>query len=191
MPNTLQVGSNILFMKVGVHAQESLEQIIARKQKEIDDAGYALWGYGGNTCHPTTKIRPFVQKALKSGPIYLCMQKIDSKHHADPVRAELYSADGVDYHPIHPAINVLGSRFALAIKNLHEDDFDLPLQHTRVAVGECTGRIGSEYIRGLVDKACLEISPDYQIPLEIDAKVKKISLVAELCEPYAVYLKNK
>jgi hypothetical protein len=36
-------------MKVGTHAQESLEDIIARKSKEIDDAGYAMWGYGGKT----------------------------------------------------------------------------------------------------------------------------------------------
>ena len=39
-------GDGILFMKVGVHARESLEDIIERKDKEIRDAGYALRGYG-------------------------------------------------------------------------------------------------------------------------------------------------
>ena len=52
-------GDGILFMKVGVHARESLEDIIERKDKEIRDAGYALWGYGGSTCHPSTMVQPF------------------------------------------------------------------------------------------------------------------------------------
>src|ERR1700745_397624 len=35
-------GTGVLFMKVGTHAQESLEDIIKRKLKEVDDAGFAI-----------------------------------------------------------------------------------------------------------------------------------------------------
>lgn len=190
MSDIVKPGCNIVFMKVGVHAQETLEDIIVRKSREIDEAGYALWGYGGNTCHPTTMVQPFVQQSIQMGPIYLCMEKMNSKHSADPIRADLYSADGVNYHPIHPAINVLGSRFALAIKNLHEEEFELPLQRTSVAVGRSKGRVGTSYLKGQSDKACLQILPDDPFPLGPGEPFKKISLVAELCEPYAVFLKN-
>lgn len=191
MSEVFKPGNNILFMKVGVHAKESLEDIIVRKTKEIDEAGYALWGYGGNTCHPTTMVQPFAQQAIQMGPIYLCMEKMNSKHFAEPVRAELFSADGLNYEPIHPAINVLGSRFALAIKNLHEEEFELPLQRTAVAVGRSKGRIGASYLKGQADKACLQIMSETQLLPDPSEPVKKISLVAELCEPYAVFLKNR
>lgn len=190
MTDVLRPGGNILYMKVGIHAQETLEDIIARKTREIDEAGYAFWGYGGNTCHPTTKVQPFVQRALNTGPIYLCMEKMNSKHFAEPIRADLYSANGVDYQPIHPSINVLGSRFALAIKSLQLVEYELPLQRTKVAVGECAGRTGNVYIKGRVDKACLEIAPEFAYPPDPEESIAKISLVAELCEPYAVFLKN-
>lgn len=191
MTDVLKPGGNILYMKVGIHAQETLEDIIARKSREIDQAGYAFWGYGGNTCHPITKVQPFVQRVLNAGPIYLCMEKMNSKHFAEPIRADLYSENGVDYQPIHPAINVLGSRFALAIKSLQQVEYELPLQRTKVAVGECTGRTGSAYIKGRVDKACLEITPEFVYPPDPEESITKISLVAELCEPYAVFLKNR
>jgi hypothetical protein len=67
MTDVLRPGGNILYMKVGIHAQETLEDIIARKTREIDEAGYAFWGYGGNTCHPTTKVQPFVQRGVEHG----------------------------------------------------------------------------------------------------------------------------
>lgn len=191
MTDILNPGQSILFMKVGVHAKETLEEIIARKSKEIDEAGYALWGYGGNTCHPTTKVQPFAQQSIKQGiPIYLCMESMDSKHFAEPVRAEYYSVNGIDYKRIPDSINVLGSRFALAIRNLHEEKFALPLSRTRVSIGDCKGRSGGNYVQGRVDKACLTLSDDILVPPDPEEKVVGISLVAELCEPYAVFLKN-
>jgi len=50
MSSILSPGQGVLYMKVGTHAQEPLEEIIKRKTKEIEDAGYAMWGYGGSTC---------------------------------------------------------------------------------------------------------------------------------------------
>ena len=39
MSYQLQPGAGFIFMKVGVHAQETLADIIARKQRELKDAG--------------------------------------------------------------------------------------------------------------------------------------------------------
>jgi hypothetical protein len=186
MPDTFELGDGILFMKVGVHANESLADIIRRKREEIDQAGYAMWGYGGNTCHPRTMVQPFAAAhATDTRPIRLCMKEIDSRHFADPVRAEEYSIDGVKWEAVPSAINVLGSRYALCIKELHEADTTLSLAETTVAVGNSKGRPGDVYINGHVDKACLEVVSDGG-----DDRPVQIGLVAELVAPYAVFLKN-
>ncbi|MBA3022629.1 MAG: hypothetical protein KKG03_03445 [Gammaproteobacteria bacterium] len=192
MTKILTPQQGILFMKVGVHANESLEDIIQRKTLEIEQAGFALWGYGGNTCHPGTMVQPFAKMhQAMGGKILLCMQEMESHHFADPVRAEQYSVDGVHWQDVPQAINVLGSRFALAIKDLHEEKFVLPLDKTRVAVGHSKGVRGHNYIAGRVDKACLDLSDQIDIPSAPEEVTNiQISLVAELCDPYAVFLKN-
>lgn len=191
MTNILSPQTGVLFMKVGTHAQESLEDIIARKTKEIEDAGYAMWGYGGNTCHPQTMVQPFAhtyeQQAQK---IYLCMQEMDSKHFAEQLRAAQFSVSGSNWEDIHPSIHVLGSRYALVIKNLRREEFELPLAKTRVAVGNSRGRPGDKYIKGRVDKACLELDASISPRLQIGEPSVHISLVADLIAPYAVYLRN-
>ena len=191
MSKILRPNQNILFMKVGVHARETLENIIARKKREIEMAGYAFWGYGGNTCHPLTKVNPFVQEAIAHDrTIYLCMQKIESSHYEKPARAERFSRDGVTYEKIPQEINVLGSRYAVAIKDLEIEEFDLPLDKTVVSIGDCKGRRGDKYIKGRVDKACLTLLEHEKLSQSSDETNIKVSLVAELCEPYAVLLKN-
>ena len=78
MLKVVNPGDGILFMKVGTHAQESLDDIIARKSKEIADAGFAMWGYGGNTCHPTSMVQPFAEQYIES--ILGCLQ-MSIQHH--------------------------------------------------------------------------------------------------------------
>lgn len=193
MTEIIKPNQGILFMKVGIHANESLDKIIARKTLEIEQAGFALWGYGGNTCHPSTMVQPFAQyHAAMGGTVFLCMQEMESKHFADPVRAKQYSSDGIkNWDNVPSTINVLGSRFALAIKNLRKESFIIPLDQTKVAVGNSIGRLGSKYIAGRVDKACLDISDQIDISSDREGSIAvQISLVAELCEPYAVFLKN-
>lgn len=185
----LKPGQGLLYMKVGNHAQEPLDEIIARKQKEVRDAGFSFWGYGGNTCHPQTMVQPFARSYEKrGGVIYLCMEPMISKHFAVPIRAEEFSADGVNWERIHPAINVRGSRYALVIRNLRREEFDLSLENTKVALGNSLGCIGSRYIVGRVDKACLEAVAEAD-PAAPQARVR-IGLMAELVEPYAVYVRN-
>ena len=191
MKNIIQPGAAVLFMKVGTHAQETLEHIIARKTKEIEDAGYAMWGYGGNTCHPQTMVQPFAKSFEQRGQaIFLCMEEMVSNHFAQPVRADEYSPDDIDWCEIPSAINVLGSRYALMIKNLRHEEMELPLARTRVAVGNNIGKAGDRYISGRVDKACLEMVGNAE-SLEPNEPCKHISLVAELIAPYAVYLRNR
>lgn len=191
MSNILIPGQGIIFMKVGVHAQEDLTSIIKRKTQEIDEAGFALWGYGGTTCFPTSMVQPFAKAHEEAGKkIYLCMQEMNSKHHADPVRADQYSTDGEKWHDIPQAINVLGSRFALAIKDLKATEFDLPIEKSVVGCGTKRGVKATNYIKGQADKACLVLGEDINIPPAPNEKLIQINLIAELCEPYSVFLRN-
>ena len=188
MTEVLRPGDGFIFMKVGTHAQEPLGDIIARKRREIADAGYALWGYGGNTCHPF-RVQPFAQDYVRrAGAIYLCMQPMTSRHFAAPVRAAEQSVDGIHWQEIPRAVNVVGSRFALAITDLEETDFVLPLDQTQVAVGAQVGRPGDEYLTGHVDKACLVLTEPHESTAGA-GPVLDIGLVARLGEPYAVLLR--
>ncbi|MFD6290933.1 hypothetical protein ACFWDP_41055 [Streptomyces anthocyanicus] len=177
-------GSSILYMKVGTHAKESLTDIIERKRREIQEEGFAMWGYGGNTCHPMTMVQPFAKAA--ANPIVLCMEPMLSKHFAEPVRAEEYSEDGRTWKQVPDGIDVLGSRFALCIDNLKEVEDTLNLAETQVAVGRSRGRNGRDYVRGRVDKACLELSSIGGA----EPKEVRVGLTANIIAPYAVLLRN-
>lgn len=192
MSAIIKPGAGVLFMKVGTHAQEGLEEIIARKNREIEETGYGMWGYGGSTCHPRTMVQPFAEIFEERGqPIHLVMQEMTSRHFAEPIRADQYSPDSVNWVDIPETIHVRGSRFALVIKGLERRAMTLPLDQTRVPVGPSMGRVGSRYLRGQVDKACLEILDRPEAVNEGDPKEIEISLVAELAPPYAVFLRNR
>jgi hypothetical protein len=189
MNNLVTTGAGILFMKVGTHARESLADIIDRKSKEIESAGFAMWGYGGNTCHPRTMVQPFAEMFEERGkPILLCMQEINSNHFAEPLRAEEYSPDGLEWSKIPESIDVLGSRFALVITALRQENQVLPLARTKVAIGNSRGRAGDRYLMGRVDKACLEVAERLEAN-DAEQNEVQINLVAELAAPYAVFLK--
>lgn len=191
MSGLIKPGQGILYMKVGVHAQEPLEEIIARKKKEIDDAGFTFWGYGGMTCHPKTMVQPFAKEASAKGEtIFLCMQEIVSNHNEEPVRASQYSVDGIKWLDVPKPIDALGSRYALAIKDLRAEECEIPLERVEVAIGKSRGRVGSGYIKGQVDKACFRIRDDVDAPKADHERIIGVSLVAELLPPYAVFLKN-
>src|SRR5438034_11140870 len=107
------VPSSFVFMKIGNHAGETFEEILVRKQREIELAGRSFWGYGGRTCHPVTQVQPFARGvARERGPVYLLMEYIDSKAEPDIVQPTEYSADSVRWQPIPDGINVIGSRYA-------------------------------------------------------------------------------
>lgn len=180
---TIEPGDKVLFMKIGIHASESLESIIERKRAEIQDEGFAFWGYGGNTCHPTRMVQPFA--LTTTGPIVLAMQPIVSNHFADPIRAEQYSADGINWKNVPAGINCVGSRHALFINSLEPAGFDLDLSRTRVALGPSRGKVGTDYIKARVDKACLEVVDTSQG----ETKSIEIGWQATLADPYAVFLR--
>ncbi|HEY1751003.1 MAG TPA: hypothetical protein VGG29_07050 [Caulobacteraceae bacterium] len=192
MNDLIRPGEGLLFMKIGSHAQEGLAAIIARKSEEIRQTGFGMWGYGGGTCHPTSMVQPFAESFAERGQtIHLVMEEMSSNHRADPLSAAEFSADGLAWEAIPPTIDVRGSRYALVIERLREARFSLPLDQTRVPLGPSTGRLGSRYLRGRVDKACLEVTEAPEVPNEGEPRIVPINLVADLRAPFAVFLRGE
>ena len=128
---------------------------------------------------------------MNGKPIVLCMERMVSKHFAEPIRADEYSTNGVNWKNVPDGIDAVGSRFALKIQDLSLADFDLPLAATEVAIGRSAGKTGSEYVKGRVDKACLNVRTDPSLLNDPQqGKIIKIGLTAKLIEPYAVFLRT-
>ena len=74
MSEIIKPGSGVLFMKVGTHAQEKLEEIIRRKSREIEETGYGMWGYGGkhlsSQFHGSTVRPEFCRSRRNHSPHY-------------------------------------------------------------------------------------------------------------------------
>lgn len=183
--------AGLIFMKVGLHAQESIEDIVKRKQREFDEAGAIFWGYGGSTCHPLTMVQPFAKEMQKKGSeILIIMQKMNSKHDDPPEVAKQYSDDGVNWQPIPKGIEVRGSRFALVLDELKLEEFDVDIGDLQVGVGPNRGRRADKYLIGQADKGCFVYSPR-EVPIAPEEKIiKHIGLVARVKPPFAVFVKN-
>lgn len=179
---------NIIYMKYGVHASESIESIVKRKQEEISKTGYTLWGYGGNLCHPQNQVQPFAKEvSINREKLFLVMSFTESKLNNSPQRSNLFSLDGVEWNKINDEIDVLGSKHALCINKLQLCDFDLVLNQYVVGIGKRKGVSLASYIRYRVDKACaIKSELDVVMP---DLKKAHITLMAEIISPFAVFTK--
>jgi hypothetical protein len=181
-----------IFMKVGNHAAESWEQILARKRKELERTGRAFWGYGGTACHPISQVQPFARLTVREqGSVFLVMEHINSRAEPDILPATEYSHDGVNWSPIPEGVNVTGSRYALILDEIIPGQLELPLANYEVGVGPSTGKPAEDYLRGQTDKGCFVKSQSPRTPTVSPEKlVRKIALTAKLREPYAVLLRH-
>lgn len=55
---------NIIYMKYGVHAGETVDSIVRRKQDEIAKVGYTFWGVWGKLLSPLNSSSTFCRECL-------------------------------------------------------------------------------------------------------------------------------
>ena len=178
---------NIIFMKYGVHASESVEQIIERKKKEVQSAKRMFWGYGGTLCHPLNQVQPFLQENMsRNEKTYLVMAYTPSEMNSQTLETEFFSQNKNDWSRIPKGIHVYGSKYAIVCKNIERCDFIMDLSNYDSPVGNSKGRPLSEYINGRIDKACGHW--DGKAKDRLSSPVH-ITLCAEICDPYAVFLR--
>jgi hypothetical protein len=155
--------------------------------EEIKVTGMSFWGYGGQTCHPTKQIQPFAKKVIKQkGQIFLYMEKINSFADPDIIPATEYSVDGIRFQPIHDGINVTGSRYAIVLDEIRPVEMKIPFSSYEVAYGNSRGKLATDYIKGRVDKACLDFNQELS---HLSDTEKIISFIAKMKAPYAVFVK--
>jgi hypothetical protein len=190
MKSVIKLPEKFLFMKVGNHAGEDWEQILARKRREFEDSGMIFWGYGGTACHPISQVQPFARLAIKEqGGIQLIMHPIKSNSDQDTAEATQYSVDGRIWIKIPDGIHVTGSRYALVLDRIDEADLDLPLHELEVGIGPSLGKPAEDYLVGRTDKGCLMRSSNLR--KETEQSVRKGGFVANLKSPFGVLLRRK
>ncbi|MEO7993803.1 MAG: hypothetical protein ABI743_05340, partial [bacterium] len=175
----------------GSGKSSTLAAIIERKQQEIRDAGQAFWGYGGTLCHPLNQVQPFAQKVCgKSGSLSLLMWAVDSPFDSKAKEATHYSATkkAEDWDKIPKGIKVTGSSHALVLTDITAVEIELDLSRYVVGVGPKEGTPAVDYIRHRTDKGCLSLGP---APTRAAQRsLVRVSYVAKLAPPYAVFVKR-
>jgi hypothetical protein len=188
----IQVGQDkpFVFMKVGRHAGEDLEEILARKRLELERAGKIFWGYGGGTMHPIEKVQPFVRSRIEhTGQIKLLMQSIVSRHPDTAAVATEFSRDGVHWEEIPPGVEVRGSKYALVLGEIQPGDgMEVDFSAYQVGAGPSSGRAATDYIKGRVDKGLLDPAPAAR--QAGSAPRVPIHFAAQMVEPFAVLLRS-
>ena len=152
----IQTPEAFVFMRVGSHAGETFDQILERKQRELDAAGQIFWGYGGTTLHPIRQVQPFAKLwARDAGSIQILMQPITSRADPDVLPAKEFSVNGIEWEPLPSGIVVTGSRYAIVLDEIRPGQLDLDLRQFEVGIGPSRGRSAARYLKGRVDKGCL------------------------------------
>lgn len=174
---------DIIVMKVGPHSNMSLQAIIDSKKQEELLNGVHYWGYSGVFCRPKAT-QDFCRESIKNNhhpKIVLIETK--SSYDSDIGFIDSYSEDNINFKKFKAPVQLQGAEFSFVAKNIRMitdfrlDDFIVvggkndqkPLsKHLVFRVNKCFGKYN-------------EKSDDKEINV----------YVADLVEPYAVWLKEK
>ena len=103
--------------------------------------------------------------------------------------ASEYSADGIHWQPIPDGIEVTGSRYALVLDEIKPGQLNLHASEYQVGIGPSRGKPADIYLHGRVDKGCLTRGAVGAPATPSPDKLRQISHVARMQEPYAVILR--
>lgn len=176
-------------MKYGVHAGHSVDSIINRKRADFEAHGRIYWGYGGTICHPLKQIQPFTEQAMQDGEkVYLALSRTNSALYNPQTQSSLYSVNGSEWYNVPKDMEIFGSRYAIICRELVRCSFEINTSAYLIGVGINRGKNLSQYLKGRVDKACAFYKGSEHND-EMQTKTVKIDYIAEIVEPYAVFLK--
>ncbi len=183
-----------IFMKVvREYDGKTLDKIVERKQRELNDVGMTYWGYGGTILDPTKQVQPFVGRWFREQePIYLLMHRTKGKFksEASPAKATRYSVakkDEKSWEDIPPGIHLQRTKCALVLDEIIEltPHQELNLRDYEVGIGPSCGNNAAEYLKAPNSKGCFVKAESRYLGPAVEAC---ITYLARLKFPYAVFL---
>ena len=182
-----------IYMKVGPHGGETLNEILIRKNLEFEKEDKIFWSYGGGSgpLHPKTQVQPFAQEwTQKQGCVYVLMERLNNpspRFGAPAGTATHCSVNGDEWEGIPEGIPTAPPH-ALVLGEITPVDRELDLRDFAVGVGPSKGRNATDYIKYQVDKGCFVAARPMSGHL---SKPISIGYLARLLDPYGVFLLNQ
>lgn len=173
---------DIIVMKVGPHSNMSLEEIIASKKKEEINNKVHYWGYSGVFCRPK-QVQEFCKKSVLNKHIpKLVLIETKNSYNSSIGYINTYSEDNINYKSFKSPVQLQGAQFSFVAKNIRKYN-NFRLDDFIVVGGKNDGKVLSSHLRFKVNK-CFAKYVGKCNEKGIDV------LVADLVEPYAVWLKE-
>lgn len=173
---------DIIVMKVGPHSNMSLDEIIESKNKEEIGNGVHYWGYSGVFCRPK-QVQDFCKKSvLNNHSPKLVLIETKSTYSSNIGFINEYSIDNINYKKFKSPVQLQGAQFSFVAKNIRKYN-QFKLDDFTVVGGKNDGKVLSSHLKFKVNKCFAKYVGN--------CKDKEINvLVADLVEPYAVWLKE-
>ena len=193
-------GPFFFYMKIGGHCGETLEQIIERKQKEIADCGYCLWGFGGKNNLIMQAIGNFVSffafVKQEHVPVFFEVVKHDCSKSGLSIKQPANEITNIGeeeiWEKIPSCIRVTGSKHALWIDELRAEKFSLDQNDCTVFISDSASTeellTMGEAMRGRKDKCIGNFGAEWKskVDRKLNYKVEaNISWVGRLKYPFA------
>jgi hypothetical protein len=173
---------DIIVMKVGPHSDMSLTEIIDSKNNEEILNGVHYWGYSGVFCRPK-QVQDFCKKAILNNHIpKLVLIETKSSYSSDIGFINEYSVDHLNYEKFKYPVQLQGAQYSFVAKNLRKYN-NFKLDDFVVVGGKNNGKRLSSHLVYRVNK-CFGKYNKKSNSEELNV------LIADLVEPYAVWLKE-
>lgn len=174
---------DVIIMKVGPHSGMNLQEIIDSKVQEEKKNGVHYWGYSGVFCKPLPT-QKFCQESKRNNhnpKIILIETK--SSYSSEIGFINNYSEDNITYKSFKAPVQLQGAEYSFVAKNLRKFK-NFSLDDFTVVGGKNNGKRVSEHLVFRVNK-CFGLYNGKSNTHEIEV------YVADLVEPYAIWLKEK
>lgn len=179
---SLEKLDDIIVMKVGPHSDMSLEEIMkSKKDKEVGN-GVHFWGYSGVFCRPR-KVQDFCKNSILNGNSpKLVLIETKSSYNSEIGYINEYSDDNESYKKFKSPVQLQGAEFSFVAKNIRKYD-SFRFNDFIVVGGKNNGKVLKDHLKFKVNK-CFAKHNGKSTDKEINV------FVADLVEPYAVWLKE-
>ena len=177
-----EILEDIIVMKVGPHSDMSLDEIIDSKKEEEIGNGVHYWGYSGVFCRPK-QVQEFCKSSvLNNHSPKLVLIETKSSYSSSIGFINEYSEDNINFKKFKSPVQLQGAQFSFVAKNIRKYN-QFKLDDFIVVSGKNDGKVLSNHLKFKVNKCFAKYKGNSQ-----DKEINV--LVADLVEPYAVWLKE-